>query len=72
MNQEEEQKEEDSDEYDVELSSDEDDQDVNLIVLNYQNQAVKDYMIPEEPQLYILSLNVIETNFEVDADDMED
>jgi len=72
LNQEEEQKEEDSDEYDVELSSDEDDQDVNLIVLNYQNQAVKDYMIPEEPQLYILSLNVIETNFEVDADDMED
>jgi len=29
-------------------------------------------MIPEEPQLYILSLDTAETDFEVDPDDMLD
>lgn len=54
---------EDSDEYDVELSSEDEDDDINHNVLNYQSKIIKEYMTPEEPQLYILSMNEEETDF---------
>lgn len=54
---------EDSDEYDVELSSEDEDDDKNQNVLNYQSKIIKEYMTPEEPQLYILSMNEEETDF---------